>query len=228
MYPGAIAGRLAALAAEKALLCGPAWFPAKRRGGGWRTRRTSQRCGLRRMRRSLRPSTPCAYDPLLGRTYADIGSDAHSNHKCQAWADSAAGPGARRRRPGRRCAGAAAAGAERLPRRYRDGWLAADAVTHWSIRSLAKCRSRNRLFDGIDTSLTAIAQYAGPNPPRALTAGAGRNSGMRKAAQKAFADGNDAATAAPVEAGLAALRALASSSARWAQRFRALRNRISA
>ena len=64
------------------------------------------------------------------------------------------------------------------------------------------------LLDGIDTSLTAIAQYAGPNPPRALTEALAAILTQAKAAQKAFAEGNDAGTAAPVEAGLTAIRKL--------------------
>ena len=47
------------------------------------------------------------YDPLLGRTYAEIGSDARSNHKCQ----GTTGPPAL---PGIAEAGAAAGAAARL------------------------------------------------------------------------------------------------------------------
>ena len=32
-------------------------------------------------------------------------------------------------------------------------------------------KDETSLFEGIDTSLTALAQFAGPNPPAALTAG---------------------------------------------------------
>jgi hypothetical protein len=64
------------------------------------------------------------------------------------------------------------------------------------------------LFDGIDTSLTSIAQYAGASPPAALTTALAAILNDAKQAQKIFADGNDAGTAAPVEAGLAAIRAL--------------------
>ena len=35
----------------------------------------------------LTPVNTAAYDPLLGRTYAEIGADARSNHKCQGAAD---------------------------------------------------------------------------------------------------------------------------------------------
>ena len=71
-----------------------------------------------------------------------------------------------------------------------------------------KDKTETSLFDGIDTRLEAIAQYAGPNPPAALTAGIGAIAADAKAARNAFDSGNDAGTAAPIEAGLAAIRAL--------------------
>ena len=64
------------------------------------------------------------------------------------------------------------------------------------------------MFDGIDTSITSIAQYAGPNPPAALTGGLAAILGEAKLAQNRFADGDDAGAASPVEAGLAEVRAL--------------------
>src|SRR4029450_1799498 len=63
-------------------------------------------------------------------------------------------------------------------------------------------------FDGIDTSLNALAQYAGTNPPQALVTGLAGIVAEGKRAQVAFAGGNDAATAGPVEAGLSAVRTL--------------------
>jgi hypothetical protein len=64
------------------------------------------------------------------------------------------------------------------------------------------------LFDGIDTSLNALAQYAGTNPPQGLVSALAGILAEGKRAQAAFAAGDDAGTAAPVEAGLAAVRAL--------------------
>src|SRR6185295_6998154 len=61
---------------------------------------------------------------------------------------------------------------------------------------------------GVDVTLTSIAQYAGANPPVALTSGLSAILTEGQRAQAAFASGNDAGTAAPVEAGLTALRAL--------------------
>jgi len=69
-------------------------------------------------------------------------------------------------------------------------------------------KNETSLFDGIDTRLTAIAQYAGPNPPAALTAGLSAIADAAVRAQKTFDAGSDEATAEPIEAGLAALRTL--------------------
>ena len=173
----------------------------------------------------LTPANTGAYDPLLGRTYADIGSDARSFHKCQG-VGGMGGPGFGGGRGGAAGGPAPAAGAARgaepspaapgappapaagargggLPGGGRGGYSLVDTTISGEMQ-----KQENSLFDGIDTSLTGIAQYAGPNPPRALTEGLTVIFEHAKAAQKAFADGNDAGTAAPAEAGLAALRAL--------------------
>ena len=71
-----------------------------------------------------------------------------------------------------------------------------------------KDKTETSLFDGIDISLTGLAQYAGPNPPEPLTAGLAAILDEAKRAEAAFDAGNDAGVAAPVEAGLAALRTL--------------------
>ena len=69
-------------------------------------------------------------------------------------------------------------------------------------------KDETSMFEGIDTSLTALAQFAAPNPPEALANALNAIVDYAKRAQKAFDSGNDAGTAAPVEAGLAAVRAL--------------------
>ncbi len=114
-------------------------------------------------------------------------TDARSNHKCQGTGgcllcrDSAGGRGG------------GGGGAT-------SSWTA-PSPDEWT-------KNESSLFDGIDTSLTALAQYAGPNPPADLTAGLAAIADAAKRAQAPSTPGNDAATAAPVEAGLAALRAL--------------------
>jgi len=138
----------------------------------------------------LPPVNTGAYDPLLGRTYSEIGGDARSYHKCQ----GVGGIGGGGFGGGRAPAPAAGRGG---------GYSLVDTTVAGAME-----KSESTLLDGIDTSLTGIAQYAGANPPRALTGALSAILTDAKAAQKAFADGNDAGAAAPAEAGLTAIRAL--------------------
>jgi len=128
------------------------------------------------------------YDPLLGRTYAEIGNDARSNHKCQGTSGLPPLPGF-----------ASGRGGGRGPAGYQ--------LMDTSIPG-QKDKDETNLFDGIDTRLIAIAQYAGPNPPQGLTAGLAAIADAAQRAQSAFDSSNDAATAAPIEAGLTAVRTL--------------------
>ncbi|MEO8373200.1 MAG: hypothetical protein ABI806_28705, partial [Candidatus Solibacter sp.] len=137
----------------------------------------------------LTPVNTAAYDSLLGRTYAEIGADARSNHKCQGMGGLPPLPGA----GGRGGRGGPGGGGYQLMESTLPGQVGKDEAN---------------LFDGIDTSLNAVAQYAGPNPPQALVSGLAAIVAEGKHAQAAFAAGNDAGTATPAEAGLAALRAL--------------------
>jgi LmbE family N-acetylglucosaminyl deacetylase len=139
------------------------------------------------------PLTPVAaqqYDELLGRTYADIGTDARSYHKCQGTSGLPPLPGG----AGGRGGGGPGGGG---------GYVLMDTTIPGEMG-----KAEASLFDGVDTSLTALAQYAGPNPPQALTTALSAILNDAKQAQKFFAEGNDAGTAAPIEAGLAAVRAL--------------------
>ncbi len=134
----------------------------------------------------LTPVNSGMYDPLLGRTYAEIGSDARSNHKCQGMGGMPPLPGV----GGRGGRGPA-------------GYQLVEATIPGQ-----KEKEETSLFDGVPTSLTALARFAGPHPPEALTGALGVISEQAVRAQKAFAAGDEAGTAGPVEAGLTALRAL--------------------
>jgi LmbE family N-acetylglucosaminyl deacetylase len=131
-----------------------------------------------------------AYDPLLGRTYAEIGTDARSNHKCQGMGGLPPVAGIQGGRGG-----------------FGGGRGGGYQLMETSIPG-EKEKTETSLFDGVDTSLTSIAQYAGRNPPPALTAALAAILADGRRAQAAFAEGNDAGTAAPAEAGLAAIRGL--------------------
>ncbi len=129
-----------------------------------------------------------AYDPLLGRTYQEIGADARSSHKCQ-------GMGQLVPLPGGIGGGRGPAG----PSRYRlvDSTIAGEMD-----------KDETSLFDGVDTSLAGLAKFAGANPPEGLKAGLAAIAEQARLAQKAFDSGDDAATTGPVVAGLNALRSL--------------------
>lgn len=137
----------------------------------------------------LTPANTNVYDSLLGRTYAEIGADARSNHKCQGTGGVPALPGFNNNGRG----GPGGGG----------GYQLIDS----SIPE-QKDKAENSLFDGVDTRLEALAQYAGPNPPAALTSAIGAIAADAKLARNAFDSGNDTATAAPIGAGLAAIRTL--------------------
>ena len=168
---------------------------------------------LRRSRRlpavKLTPVNTAGYDSLLGRTYAEIGTDARASHKCQGMglnvgppAGGGGGAVARVRLP--------AGEARREARRRRAAGFGGRGGYQLMETSMAGQKEKDEasLFDGVDVSLTSIAQYAGANPPAGLTSGLAAILTEGRRAQAAFASGNDAGTAAPAEAGLAALRAL--------------------
>jgi len=128
------------------------------------------------------------YDELLGRTYAEIGADAHSNHKCQGTSGLPALPGFAGGR-----GGGGGGGQYQLVDSTIPGQMQKDEAS---------------LFADIDVTLAGVAQFAGANRPEALTSGLAAIVDQAGRAKKAFDAGDDAGTAAPIEAGLAALRAL--------------------
>ena len=121
-----------------------------------------------------------AYDPLLGRTYAEIGTEARSMHKCQGMAQLLALP-------------APAVSTFHLVE-SRSGTPAAS--------------DERSLFDGIDTTLAGLARFAGSRPPRELTSGLAAVAAAVENAMKRFEHETDQATVQPLLAGLRAVRAL--------------------
>jgi hypothetical protein len=157
-------------------------------GGGFTGGGAGGRSGSPPTAMKLTSVSTAVYDPLLGRTYAEIGSDARSSHKCQGMGGLGMLPGMAGGRGGRGGGGG-----------YQ--------LRYSSISGQA-AKDETSLFDGVDTSLAAVAQFAGPKPPTALTAGLEAVVNDAKRAQIAFEAGNDAGTDAPIEDGLARLRAL--------------------
>ena len=121
------------------------------------------------------------WDPLLGATYASIGSEARSMHKCQGMGQLLALPG---------------------PQvfTYRLGDSAGGA----------KGRNAS-LFDGIDSRLASLAQYVHGTPPAPLTSALGAIAAAGASAQKAFSTEGPAATIQPLVDGLDQVRSLRAS-----------------
>ncbi len=131
------------------------------------------------------PNT-AVYDALLCRTFNEIGTEARSDHKCQGMTGLPGLPGATGGRGG-----------------GGRGYQLMDTSIAGQMD-----KPETSLFDGIDTRLTAVARFAGPKPPAELRDALAAISEEAAKAQKAFASGDDAGIAAPVEEGLTKLRAL--------------------
>ena len=121
------------------------------------------------------------YDPLLGATYAEIGSRARSMHKCQGMSQLIALP-------------AAAAGGQ-----YR--------LAETTLGGPPGDRESS-LFAGVDTSIPGLARFAGSNPPVELTRGLAALAEHARQALERFQAEGMAGAREPVVAGLQALRDL--------------------
>ena len=86
--------------------------------------------------------TASGFDPLLGRTYSEVGLEARSMHKCQGTSQLLLLPGA----PATRVY------------QLKDSVIGEPGV------------APAHMFEGIDTTLAGLGAYAGPPPPAALTA----------------------------------------------------------
>jgi LmbE family N-acetylglucosaminyl deacetylase len=121
-----------------------------------------------------------AYDPLLGKTYNEIGTEARSMHKCQGMAQLLSLPGP-------------------ATTSYQ--------LTETSIPGQMQ-KDETSLFDGIDTSIPGLARIAGARPPKELVEGLASVAASVQTAQKKFDTDTDDAVVAPLLAGLRAVRVL--------------------
>jgi LmbE family N-acetylglucosaminyl deacetylase len=128
------------------------------------------------------------FDPVLGRTYSDLGIEARSMHKCQGTSQLLPLPG------------------QSFNRTYR----LRDSVTGQPGVAPAS------LFEGIDTTLHGLERFAGDRPPAGLTSGIAAIALAVSNATTALAAQGPAAAAAPLVTGLAAVRALRASLPRLA------------
>jgi LmbE family N-acetylglucosaminyl deacetylase len=121
------------------------------------------------------------YDPLLGKTYTEIGIEARSMHKCQGMGQLLALPGT------------------------------TGTATYRLVEStLPPQADEKSLFEGIDTSIASLAKFAGARPSKDLTDGLAAISAAVQASQKAFDTQTDDAVLQPLLSGLHAVRALRS------------------
>ena len=124
--------------------------------------------------------TTSGFDPLLGRTYSEVGLEARSMHKCQGTSQLLLLPG---------------------PSRSRTYRLKDSVIGEAGI-------APKDMFDGIDTTLAGLATYAGAQPPAWLLTALQRIGVSVAAAKEAVESRGPGAAAAPLAAGLAAVREL--------------------
>jgi LmbE family N-acetylglucosaminyl deacetylase len=131
------------------------------------------------------PSPTCrinlaSYDALLGKTYSEIGTEARSMHKCQGMAQLLALPGP-------------------------------SVATYQLVESAIPGqmqRAETSVFDGLDSSIGTLAQFAGSKPPRELVDGLAAVSSAVQTAQKTFEGETRQSIAQPLLTGLHAVRTL--------------------
>lgn len=129
---------------------------------------------------TLLPVVTDVYDPELGATYAEVGGEARSYHKCQGMGQLLPLPGGQ-------------------TSRYRLG----DTSLPGGVD-----RKDASLFDGIDTTLPGLAQYVAGTPPAALTSALAAIAGRAGEARRAFESAGMDAAVAPLASGLSAIREL--------------------
>jgi LmbE family N-acetylglucosaminyl deacetylase len=121
-----------------------------------------------------------AFDPLLGRTYDELGLEARSMHKCQGTSQLLLLPG------------------QPQSRTYK----------LWDSTLDRKGIAPPNLFAGIDVSLHGLMRVHGPNPPPGLASGLDAIAARVADARRALHTGGPAAAVAPLAAGLRAVRDL--------------------
>lgn len=128
------------------------------------------------------------FDPVLGRTYNELASEARSMHKCQGMSQLLALP-----------APVGGGGGPMGPGGIR-AYRLRDTVLDGGV-----ARADRDVFDGVDTSLRSLLAFS-PGAPAELGAGLDRISTAVAEARQAMAAGGAAAAVAPLTRGLKALR----------------------
>ena len=120
------------------------------------------------------------FDPVLGRTYDELGLEARSMHKCQGTSQLLLLPG------------------QPQSRTYK----------LWDSTLDKQGMAPRKLFAGIDVSLHGLLRVHGPNPPPGLAPGLDSIAGHVADAKRALQTGGPAAAITPLAAGLNAVRDL--------------------
>src|SRR4051812_2967282 len=120
------------------------------------------------------------FDPVLGRTYSELGLEGRSMHKCQGTSQLLLLPGAS------------------PSRTYR---LKDTAIGEQGV-------APKDMFEGIDTSLPGLAAYAGGQPPATLASALQTIATSVEMASQALDAKGPSAAAQPLATGLAAVREL--------------------
>ena len=128
----------------------------------------------------LRVTATSEFDPLLGRTYSEVGLEGRSMHKCQGTSQLLMLPGATSART----------------YRLKDSVIGEPGV------------APRDLFDGIDTSLAGLAKYAGAQPPANLVIALQAIAAAVEQAKQAAETRGPTAAAVPLTQGLASLRSV--------------------
>jgi LmbE family N-acetylglucosaminyl deacetylase len=129
---------------------------------------------------TLVPVDVDVYDPLLGKTYAEIGSEARSMHKCQGFGQLLALPG---------------------PAIIR--YILSDSTIAGEM-----AKEETGPLDGLDLTFAALPAFAGAQPPRALTSRVEEISRSIKAADERLRADGPGAAGPPLATGLLKARAL--------------------
>ncbi len=119
------------------------------------------------------------FDPVLGRTYAEVGLEARSMHKCQGTSQLLLLPGQ----------------AQNRVYKLQESTLGDNG------------KAPAHLFDGIDTSLIGLVRFTGTRPPELLTP-LQEIANQVNAAKRALATSGPGAAISPLAAGLRAVRQL--------------------
>ncbi|MGH9219336.1 MAG: hypothetical protein ACRD1W_08535, partial [Vicinamibacterales bacterium] len=131
------------------------------------------------------------FDPILGRTYNEIGGEARSMHKCQGMSQLLPLP--------------AGGGGPMGPGGVR-AYRLRDSVLEGGV-----ARPEREIFDGVDTSLRSLTRFASGNVPADLGTRLDAIAATVTEARTALAANGTAAAAAPIARGLKAVRDLRSS-----------------